>query len=134
MLAILNILFFIFHTALILFNILGWIPRATRRWHLLTVFVTLFSWLVMGWWKGVGYCICTDWHWQVREAMGIHETANSYLVLLVRNLSGWDPPVSLVNNVAAITFATAIACSLAVNARDWSRRRKTEPAAQPLSE
>jgi hypothetical protein len=118
----LNIGFFVFHSVLILFNVLGWAWRRTRLWNLITLSGTAFSWVVMGIWKGAGYCICTDWHWQVREAMGIHETSSSYLVLLVRNLTGWDPPVRLVNSVALVVFLSCLVLSVTLNVRDRVRR------------
>ena len=123
MLAALNVAFFVFHTALILFNVLGWVPRKTRRWNLLTLLLTLVSWTVMGIWFGRGYCVCTDLHWRVRAAMGIHETADSYLVLLVRTLSGWDPPVPLVNTIAFWCFLFSLTMSVTLNVRDWRRKR-----------
>jgi len=119
----LNIAFFVFHTALILFNVFGWAWARARRWNLLTLLATAVSWGVMGMWKGIGYCICTDWHWRVREAMGIHETSDSYIVLLTRTLSGWDPPLALANNVAGVVFLTSLALSIGLNVRDWRRRR-----------
>lgn len=123
MLPTLNIAFFVFHTALILFNVFGWAWARGRRWNLITLLATAFSWGVMGLWKGIGYCICTDWHWRVREAMGIHETSDSYIVLLTRTLSGWDPPIALANNVAGVVFLTSLALSIGLNVRDWRRRR-----------
>ena len=123
MLPALNVAFFVFHTALILFNVFGWAWARMRRWNLVTLLLTAFSWGVMGLWKGIGYCVCTDWHWQVREAMGIHETSSSYIVLLVRTLSGWDPPVGLANTVAMIVFLSSLALSIGLNVRDWRRRR-----------
>lgn len=125
MLAALNIAFFVFHTALIVFNVFGWIPRKTRKANLVCLLVTLAGWTILGIWYGVGYCVCTDWHWQVREAMGIHETADSYIVLLVRNVTGWDPPVSLANTVAMWTFIGAFAMSVTLNVVDY--RRSKEP-------
>jgi hypothetical protein len=128
MLAVANIFFFVFHTALILFNVLGWIWRPTRKWNLLTLGLTFISWCVMGLWKGVGYCICTDWHWQIRHAMGIHDNADSYLVLLVQKLTGWNPPIGLVNSVAGVVFLLSIGLSVGLNLRDWRRaRRRTAP-------
>ena len=56
--------------------------------------------------------------------MGIKETASSYIVLLVRNLSGWDPPVSLANTVAMWTFIAAFTMSVTLKTRDWARKRK----------
>ena len=124
----LNVAFFVFHTALILFNVFGWIPSKTRRWNLATLLVTLFSWTVMGIWFGQGYCICTDLHWRVRREMGIDDRADSYLVLLVRMLSGWDPPPALVNNVAAGVFIVSLTLSIGLNVRDLlARRARTFP-------
>jgi hypothetical protein len=125
MLAVLNIAFFVFHTSLIVFNVFGWMFKRTRKWNLLCLIVTLAGWTVLGIWYGVGYCFCTDWHWQVREAMGIHETADSYIVLLTRNLSGWDPPVSIANAAAMWTFIFALSMSTWLNLWDW---RKAERA------
>ncbi len=120
-LSLANVALFVFHTALILFNVLGWLVPKWRRWNLVTLGLTLFSWAIMGLWYGMGYCICTDLHWRVREAMGIHETASSYLVLLVRLISGWDPPVNLVNNVALVVFVISLTGSLVTNLRRPSR-------------
>lgn len=123
MLAVANVLFFAFHTALILFNVFGWLWRKTRRWNLVTLLLTLFSWTIMGIWYGVGYCICTDWHWQIRRAMGIHETADSYIVLLVQKLSGWTPPTSLANKVAMWIFIVSFLGSASTNLMDSVRAR-----------
>ncbi len=129
MLAFLNVFFFVFHTALIFFNVLGWIPKKLRKWNLATLLLTAFSWTVMGIWFGRGYCVCTDLHWRVRAAMGIHDHADSYLVLLVRTLSGWDPPVPLVNAIALWVFVISLTMSVGLNVRDWRRTRALESAA-----
>lgn len=128
MYAALNILFFVIHTGLIVFNVFGWIPRRTRRWNLVTLLLTLGSWVGMGLYYGMGYCVLTDWHWQVRRKMGIIEDADSYIAFLVRNLSGWDPPIALVNTVAMWTFIIALVMSITLNARDWyfGRRKPTD--------
>ena len=72
----------------------------------------------------MGYCICTDWHWQIRSAMGIKETADSYLVLLVRNVSGWNPPLHLVNNVALAAIVTSLTLSVWMNIKDILQKGK----------
>lgn len=123
MLPVLNVAFFVFHSALILFNVFGWIWPATRRWNLVTLILTLLSWTAMGIWFGTGYCICTDLHWKVRAAMGIHDHADSYLALLARILTGWDPPVALVNQVAGAVFLVALSTSLFLNVRDTRSKR-----------
>lgn len=115
--------FWLFHTALIFFNLFGWISKQTRRLNLITLIVTLFSWLVMGFWKGIGYCICTDWHFQIRSALGIQDGADSYLQLLVRKM-GLDPPLPLLNNVAGVCMLVAVAASFSLNLRDFKRKSR----------
>ena len=111
----LNIAFFVFHTALILFNMFGWAWARTRRWNLVTLLATVFSWGIMGIWKGFGYCLITDWHWRVREAMGIHDTTSSYLVLLVQTLAGWSPPLQLANTVVLVVLVGSLGLSIGLN-------------------
>src|SRR5215831_9480737 len=100
----LNYFFFIFHTLLVLFNTLGWIFPATRKWNLITLGITAFSWFVMGIWYGMGYCFCTDWHWQVREHLGYHDQTRSYIHFLVLKLTGINLSPSLVDNVTMTVF------------------------------
>ena len=45
--------FFVFHAALIAFNVFGWIPKRTRRLNLICLLVTASSWFVMGLWHGI---------------------------------------------------------------------------------
>ena len=70
---LLDILFVVFHTLLVGFNMLGWAWRRTRRLHLITISVTLLSWFGLGVVYGWGYCPLTDWHWDVKRVLG--ETA-----------------------------------------------------------
>lgn len=118
---LLNVFFLVFHTGLILFNTLGWIFRRTRKWNLLTLSLTAFSWFVLGIWYGWGYCFCTDWHWQVREKLGYTTPSNSYIRFLVQQLTGISFPEKLVDTVTAIVFFASLALSLYMNSR--KRRR-----------
>lgn len=127
MLAFLNVFFLVFHTLLILFNAVGWAWRRTRRFHLFTVLATAFSWLLMGLWYGVGYCVCTDWHFQVRRAMGIHDTDSTYIQFLVRELTGWKPDDGLVQAVTGAIFAIVFILTVVLNIRD-ARARRAVPA------
>ena len=90
MLATLNILFFLFHTVILVFNLIGWMFRRTRRLHIVCLGATLFSWFVMGYWKGIGYCICTDWHFHIRREMGIKDNVHSYLQLIAKSFFDAD--------------------------------------------
>ena len=122
-LLLLDGLFFAFHTILVVFNVFGWIPKRTRRLNLACLAVTAVSWFVMGAWHGIGYCILTDWHWQVRRALGIHDSEGSYVELLLVKMTGWHAPPALVQNSAAVVFLAALTASLFVNIRD--KRSKT---------
>ena len=55
----LNIFFFFFHTAIMLFNCFGWIWKKTRRLNLVTLLLTAGSWFILGIWFGWGYCLCS---------------------------------------------------------------------------
>ena len=117
MLAFLNIFFFVFHTGLVLFNLVGWMFKRTRKWNLATLLITLFSWVVMGLWFGFGYCLCTDWHWQVRSQMGIKEESDTYIGLLLK-MVGLDLPENTVFLITAGGFIFAFVMSCGLNIRD----------------
>jgi MFS superfamily sulfate permease-like transporter len=124
MLQALNIFFFTFHTVLVLFNVLGWMWKPTRRWNLVTLAATAFSWFVRGFWYGVGYCLCTDWHMQVRKALGYHDTAQTYIQLVTQSLTGTMPPTELTEKVTATVFVVSLIGSLVLNIRDVRDRSR----------
>ena len=117
----LNIFFFIFHTALTLFNIFGWIFKKTRKWNLITLLLTAFSWFFLGIWYGWGYCVCTHWHWNVREKLGYYDQSNSYIHFLVVKLSGINFNPELVDKVTLIVFLFALTMSVWLNIRDHKK-------------
>jgi hypothetical protein len=117
----LNYFFFVFHTLFTLFNITGWLFRATRKWNLITLLLTAFSWFVLGIWYGWGYCFCTDWHWQVREHLGYHDQQNSYIHFLLLKLTGINFNQDLVEKATLLIFLVSLAMSVWLNVRD---RRK----------
>jgi hypothetical protein len=119
----LNIFFFVFHTLFTLFNITGWFFRATRKWNLVTLSLTALSWFVLGIWYGWGYCLCTDWHWQVRERLGYHDQQNSYIHFLLLKLTGINFNETLVNNITIIGFVISVVMSIWLNIRDRKQRR-----------
>lgn len=82
----LDYFFLFFHSALILFNLLGWIWKSIRKWNLLLLLLTGLSWSVLGIWYGFGYCPCTDWHWKILEELGRAPEMNSYIKYLLKRL------------------------------------------------
>lgn len=127
MLEFLNIFFFLFHTILVFFNTFGWIFRKTRRWNLLTLLLTAFSWFVMGIWYGWGYCFCTDWHWDIREKLGYRDESDSYIHFLALKLTGINFNPSLVELITVSVFFISLALSIVMNVRDWISLRKKKP-------
>lgn len=116
-----NWFFIIFHTGLIVFNIFGWIFKKTRKLHLFTLSVTLFSWLVLGIWKGFGYCFLTDWHYNILRQLGKTNLPDSYIFFLVETLLDWRPNAQVVELLTLVFTILALVCSLWVN---FSRIRK----------
>ena len=124
MLQALNILFFVVHSALMLFNLLGWYWPQTRRWHLATIGLTLASWFVMGAWRGWGYCLCADWHFQIRRDLGIHDPETAYLQLQVRVLTGY----SMSRTMSDVITVSCLILILIATGWVWvSRYNRTQP-------
>ena len=124
MYAFLDKFFFVFHSALIILILFGWIWRKTRLANLIVVLFTAFSWTVLGIWYGFGYCPFTDWHWHVRIKLGYSDMPSSYTKFLVDSLTGFDVSESLVDTLAVILLVVALVASVVTNVRDWRRRRK----------
>jgi hypothetical protein len=124
MLPFLNILLFVLHTFFLVFNLTGWIWKRLRRWHLLSIGLTLFSWLGLGYWYGWGYCIITDWHWQIRRDMGFVDPV-SYTELLMVNILGLPLSTLVVDVLTAGALALATILSVWLNIRDYITIRKS---------
>ncbi len=82
----LDIFFLVFHSALILFNLFGWIFKKTRRLNLITLLLTGLSWFVLGIFYGMGYCPLTDWHFEVLDKLGRNSQVSSYVQYLIDRL------------------------------------------------
>lgn len=122
LLEFLNIFFFVLHLALILFNLAAWAFRTTRKWHLVAVGITAFSWIALGWLYGWGYCFLTDWHFAVRRELGLIVDSNSYIHFLINRLGIdlWRAQVTDI--ITAVCFAIVLIASVYLNIRD---RRNT---------
>jgi hypothetical protein len=120
MLQFLNIIFFALHNVLIVFNLVGWIWPRTRKLHLVTIGATLFSWVVMGAWYGWGYCLCADWHFQIRRELGLHGGESSYTELLFNQLPGVTVSRTFADIVTVGCLLMILIATAAVWIRQWS--------------
>ena len=118
---VLNVGFFVFHSAWIVFNCVGWAWRRTRPWHLLTISLTALSWFGLGVWYGWGYCPCTDWHWQVRARLGYVDPP-SYVQLLIREVTRVDIQPVVATVIAMSVLILAAVLGVALSLRDARRR------------
>jgi hypothetical protein len=117
LLQIINILFYIFHALLILFNVLGWLFRSLRYWNLISLLATAFSWFVLGIWKGWGYCPCTDWHFEVRRQLDLEVQSSSYIDFLLISAVDLHFSRSLIDSATLLTFLVCLCLSSWVNYR-----------------
>ncbi len=120
---ILDIFFFVFHTTLTLFNCLGWIWKKTRKLNLVTLLLTAGSWFILGIWYGWGYCLCTDWHWAVREKLGFYDQTRSYIHFLILKLTGLNLEMGAVEKATLVIFLLALALSVFLNILDYRKRK-----------
>lgn len=81
-----DIIFVIFHSGLILFNLLGWIWKPLRLWNLIALLLTGASWFILGIFYGIGYCPFTDWHFKILDKLGKYPGTNSYIEYLIERL------------------------------------------------
>ena len=122
LLKIIDVFFIGFHSSLILFNIFGWMVPRWRLANLISLSLTAFSWFILGIWFGWGYCICTDWHWQIREMLGYENSSSSYIHFLILKLTHIDFPEKLIDIFTAILFFAAFTISISINFRKWKKR------------
>jgi hypothetical protein len=104
-----------------LFNCFGWAWKKTRRWNLYSLLITAGSWFILGIWYGVGYCPCTDWHWQVREHLGIYDQSNSYVHFLLLKLTGINFNTVLVEKATLAVLIASFFISVLLNIRDYRK-------------
>lgn len=123
MYSFLDLFFLIFHTALTLFNLFGWIWRRTRKLNLITLLLTFLAWFGLGIFYGIGYCPLTDWHFRVLRKLGETNLPDSYITYIIQRLTGFSPSERIVEIITVALFFLALFLSVYLNFRD---RRKNK--------
>lgn len=108
----LNILFHLAHLSFMTFSAVGWVRPSWRPWHLLVQASVIFSWYVLGIWKGWTYCLLTDLHWGIRRRMGLADTPETYVKYLFNHLGGQNVSVNILNLIVVVVFFGTTALSL----------------------
>jgi len=96
MLVLIEILFWT-HVAITIFNLVGWMFARVRGLHFVSINITAFSWIGLGYLYGWGYCFLTDIHWYLLRLAGESNLPNSFLVYAFNRLFGSSPPAALVD-------------------------------------
>lgn len=115
----------VFHSALILLNLLGWIWRPLQRINLITLLLTGGSWFILGVFYGMGYCPFTDWHFQVLRELGRFPASYSYIEYMLERLLGIQLKAEMVDTWTLTLFFVALAASLFVNIRRWRKKHRS---------
>jgi len=123
---LLDVLFSLFHGALVLFNLIGWISKQTRRLHLIATALTVVSWFGLGIFYGWGFCPCTQWHWQVKLRLGTTDLPYSYVKYYADRLTGfsWNP--SHIDVIVVGTGLSVFVLSCWLNWRDYRNRNSNQ--------
>lgn len=122
--SIIDIFFVIFHTSLIIFNVLGWTWKKTRLANLITLGLTGGSWFILGIFYGLGYCPLTEWHFNVLEKLGKQNLPLSYTEYLAERLTGANFDGEVVNMITLVGFFVALIFSVYFNYRDYRKKKK----------
>ena len=117
MLSILDFIFLWLHIIIIVFNLFGWAWVKTRKIHLFVVAGTLFSWIILGFRYGFGYCFLTDWHWDVKYKLGETNLPASFIKYFLDTYTWIDLPARSVDIITVVFFGVAIALTIYANFR-----------------
>lgn len=90
---------------------------------MVSVGLTVFSWLVMGAWYGLGYCALTDWHWQIKRELGETHLPNSFLVYLFNDIMGLSLGLGFINMGAGASLAVVVLLSIVLNIHDYKKQK-----------
>ena len=115
MLHFLDFFLTVFHIAFVLFILFGWMIPKFRKYHMTAILLTLVAWLLIGLYKGVlGYCPLTDWHWDVKRALGETNMPSSFIEYMVERAIGLNFPTLVIDVVTASGLIFGIAMSVIV--------------------
>lgn len=115
MLRLLDIFLTTLHLAVVLFNLFGWLPKATRKAHFVSIILTAASWFLLGIWFGAGYCPLTHWQWNVKAKLGERNLPENFIEYFAEKLTNHDFETSLVSMLIIVFFSLAALLSVYVN-------------------
>lgn len=119
MLYALDIFLTVFHSAFVLFILFGWSHQKSRKLHMTALLLTLIAWMLLGLYKGViGYCPLTDWHWDIKRALGETGMPSSFVEYMVEKAMGMNFPTLMMDVFTASGLIFGIAMSAVIYFRE----------------
>lgn len=104
-----------------IFVIVAWAFKKTRKVHLLSVFLIVFSWVGLGIWFGWGYCFVTDLHWGIKHQLGEVNLPNSYIAYFIEQCLGVTLSDLQINVLSVAVLIAVVILSVILNIRDWTK-------------
>ena len=90
------------------------------------IILVLVAWLGIGYFKGViGYCPLTDWHWDVKCALGQRGIPNSFIEYMLEKILGVDLNSKDVDIGTATGLIISVLATIYVNFRGYFSKRAT---------
>lgn len=123
-LKIIDICLTVLHISLILFFILGWIYKRTRKVHYLLVIIITISWFVLGLFYGFGYCFLTDIHWRVKMLLNEENLPISFIKYVLDKMTGKDFNEVWVDYITLSVFVCVLIISTSLYIRDNRKKNK----------
>lgn len=111
------------HLGIIALNLFGWMWARTRRASLACLLITAASWFGLGYFYGLGYCVITDWQWQIKHALGEVALPASYILYLLELLGMRNLNAAFIDGTVAGCFAMSLLAALHANFRFSIGRR-----------
>ena len=103
-LRLLDLLMHALHLSVIGFFLVGWLLPSLLLWHFLLSLSILFSWLVLGYFFGFGYCLITDLQWRLKASMGEQPETPYYVKYMLNRCGGAHVPAHLSDAVTTWLF------------------------------
>ncbi len=124
----LNLALHVVHSSMVLFMLCGWAFRRLLLTHRIVLAGIWASWLGLGWYVGYpGYCILTDWHWRLKEAMGEYGMPPSYIEYMLWQMGTPDLPDAWVAYCTGGAFVVITGVSLLRNRRNPLYANNVQP-------
>ena len=112
---LLRVLLHTVHFGVISFTIVGWASCHTRALHLVLMALIALSWFGLGYFRGFGYCLITDWQWRLMARLGEEVPSGGYIKFLGERLTGWSLDNDRLDRLTTGAYAAAVTASLAAS-------------------